>query len=106
MTKVILKKGFIIKTTIGETIPIDADEVEKAERAYLAGKEVMVTFRQGKVRGDLIGVIKQDEDRVAIENFDGRTGKTTAGELKPLSDIFKDLNLLSSGPKPKQLNNP
>jgi len=89
-----IKKCYIVKLSIGFDVQIDASELSKVLMAWKNGS--IEQLKQGFIRGDLIGAIIADTERTSqiTDNFDSRTGKKIAGELRPLKDIFKDIKLL------------
>jgi len=86
-------KGYLIITSIGERVPIDADEISIALKIWKSGD--IHQFKQGIVRGDLIGVIIEDKKRVMVEER-FREGKNES-KFIPLPNIFKDIKYLTEG---------
>ena len=99
-----MKRAYIIKTSIGQDVQIDEEELPKALKTWADGN--IEQFRQGFVRGDLIGLVVVDSARMkTVESvFNHKTGQREGGELKPLPDIFKGKILLLEGKDSVKLN--
>jgi len=95
-----VKKGYLIKMSVGFEIQIEEDELNKAILAINTGKPMR--FKRGIIRGDLIAGIIEDGERVVVEKLDPDTGERHA-EMKPLGDVFKGVEFKQLKPDDKKL---
>lgn len=83
-----MNKAYLIKMSVGFSVPIDEDELRKVMTAI--EQESVVKLRQGIVRGNLIAGIIEDKERVVVEKiFNSETGEYRLGKPRLLKDIFK-----------------
>lgn len=76
---------YILKTTTGDTIRIDSDELVLINNAKA---DDLILFRQGAVLKRMIGLIVEDPDR---ERDRPREIGAKTAEVKQLDDIFPQL---------------
>lgn len=85
---------YIVKTTTGDEIKIDQDELIKVEKTT---ENSLIYFRQGAVLKRMIAVIIEDPDR---DRDRPREIGVKEQPVKQLDDIFPQLR----GPQPKRLS--
>jgi len=101
MVEAKVKRGYLLKTSVGFDIQIDADEIPKALQAHKSEK--LAKFKRGFVSGRFIAGIVEDRERIVVEER-FKNGKRYE-EVRLLKDIFQGMELekLVGGEQPKQL---
>lgn len=85
--KATVKRGYLVKMSVGFDLRIDADELPMIVTIWKSGD--IGKFRQGIIKGSYIAGVIEDRERIVVEHdFNPGTGERYE-RVRLLADVFK-----------------